>query len=79
VFVNVINASEAGGTELSDSDSIGADIERSLGGTSRGWDTVDRGSSLYLLLVLVLVLCSNVQSGLLLQRNLGLELLLLCL
>ena len=80
MFVDVFNAREAGGTELSNS--IGADIERSLGGTSRGRDTIDRGSSLCLLVLLVLllvllVLRGNVQSGLLLYRDLGLELLLL--
>jgi hypothetical protein len=72
VFVNVVDAREAGGTELSNG--IGTDIERSLSGTSSGRNTVSRGSGICLLL---LVLRRNVQSSLLLHRDLGLKLLLL--
>ena len=72
MFVDVVIAREAGGTELSNG--IGTDIERSLSGTSSGRDTVDRGSGICLLLV---VLRGNVQSSLLLHRDLGLKLLLL--
>ena len=76
MFVNVVIAREAGGTELSNG--IGTDIERSLSGTGSGRNTVDRGSGIcLLLLVVVLVLRSDVQSSLLLHRDLGLKLLLL--
>jgi hypothetical protein len=76
VFVNVVDTGEAGGTELGNG--IGTDIERSLSGTSSGRNTVHRGNGIcLLLLLLLLVLRSNVQSSLLLHRDLGLKLLLL--
>ncbi len=48
MFVNVVNAREAGGTELSNG--IATDIECSLSGTSSGRNPVDRGSGICLLL-----------------------------